>query len=262
MIYNILSIISKREFELKPFVVSFITGSAAIPFYYIIALVQLTVLTPFLINALESKHILAKALWCVSPVYLAFLYVYIFITGGQPPLYATVFPAWLIFYYLGLYIRINRSKLLSVIKYVGKLRYVIICAVSCIVETRILMRFGISMGIASSQIKLSGFVFSFILILYLLNKAEQWDEKKKQNLRTLAYIGDRSYGIFLIHCLILIISNKMCDFLCISSIWWLSFISCLMIGLVGSIIAVNIVNLIAKKLKVENIVHLIGFNIG
>ena len=76
---------------------AYCTGKAATPFYYIVVLVQLTLLTPWLVRMKNRRW-----LYMVTPIYLVILYIYNLATGLMPRLYETVFPAWFSFYVLGL----------------------------------------------------------------------------------------------------------------------------------------------------------------
>ena len=87
------------------FVYRFIVGKSATPFYYIVVLVQLTVITPWLIKIVKQNGIISRILWLVTPVYLVYLYTWNYIVGASPRLYETLFPAWFGFYYLGIQVR-------------------------------------------------------------------------------------------------------------------------------------------------------------
>lgn len=80
------------------FVYRFIVGKSATPFYYIVVLIQLTVITPWLVKIVKEKSYISKALWLVTPTYLLYVYAWNVITGTSPYLYETLFPAWFGFY--------------------------------------------------------------------------------------------------------------------------------------------------------------------
>jgi len=61
-----------------------------------LVLMQLTVLTPFLIKVIRQQR-WARVLFLLTPFYLIGLYSYTLIKGEQLPFYQTFFPAWFVF---------------------------------------------------------------------------------------------------------------------------------------------------------------------
>lgn len=96
---------SGNESHWLGFVYRFIVGKSATPFYYIVVLMQLTVITPWLVRIVKQNGIISRILLLVTPVYLIYLYTWNYIVGTSPRLYETLFPAWFGFYYLGIYVR-------------------------------------------------------------------------------------------------------------------------------------------------------------
>lgn len=54
-------------------------GKASAPFYYIVVLIQLTFLTPWLARIIKKKSIVSRILWFITPGYLVFIYAWNFI---------------------------------------------------------------------------------------------------------------------------------------------------------------------------------------
>lgn len=96
---------SGNEIHWFGFVYRFIVGKSATPFYYIVVLVQLTVITPWLVKTVKQNGVISRILWLVTPLYLMYLYAWNYIVGISPRLYETLFPAWFGFYYLGIHVR-------------------------------------------------------------------------------------------------------------------------------------------------------------
>lgn len=63
--------------DIKELIVRFIVGKASTPFYYIVVLFQLTLITPMLTKLINKESKLLKYLWLITPVYLLYLYIYI-----------------------------------------------------------------------------------------------------------------------------------------------------------------------------------------
>lgn len=123
------------------------------------------------------------------------------------PFYQTFFPTWFIFYYIGLMIKIKGHKI--VYKNNQLLISLIICITTLILsifEGYILLSLRLPESAASSQIKISSFLYTLAVIkmimvleMYIQNKKNKW----------LKYIGDNSYGIYYIHMFWIGISNKV-----------------------------------------------------
>lgn len=231
----------------------FVIGKASAPFYYIVVLVQLTLLTPILIKVAKEKGGASKLLWFVTPAYLVYIYSFNIITGETPRLYETLFPAWFLFYYLGLWIKINGCE---GIRSFGKLRFVVAGLALSLIEAVVLITIGCGASFATSQIKASSFVYAGFLILWLIEKERTFPKEKTSKL--LHYIGDRSYGIFFIHCFVLMFVRKFSSLL-FEDIWILNFIICFIMTALLSVLAVDIVNVLAGKLKIETALKWIGF---
>ena len=259
--YTVVSVIQSLAAEesvswLK-IIYRFVVGKASTPFYYIVVLIQLTLLTPVLIKVIEHKGRVSKLLWFVTPAYLIYIYSFNIITGETPRLYETLFPAWFLFYYVGLWVKINGCE---GIRSWGKLRYVAAGLVLSLIEAEILISIGCDASFATSQIKVSSFIYAGFLILWLIenegsNSRKQEDPKENNPIK---HIGDRSYGIFYIHCFVLMFVRKFSSLL-FEGIWILNFIICFIMTALLSVLAVDIVNVLAGKLKIEKALKWIGF---
>lgn len=76
------------------YVYRFVVEKSATPFYYIVVLIQLTVITPWLVKVVKEDREEKVLLWLVIPCYLLYLYAWNFTTGSSSRLYETLFPAW------------------------------------------------------------------------------------------------------------------------------------------------------------------------
>lgn len=210
---------------LKVFI-KIVIGEAAAPLYYIVVLMQLIIVTPILIRCVKNKYLNLMS-FCITPIYLIMVYAYTCVTKQQLPLYGTVFPAWLIFYYLGLYIKINgfaSPKKENAISHAILL--VLGALILSLIEGYILLHLGMTMAFASSQIKFSSFIYSISIInLILVLKAKGIKVKQgfitKNGLITkdgiitknglITKIGNYSYGIFYVHLFWLVIIGKLTE---------------------------------------------------
>lgn len=189
---------SGNEIHWFGFVYRFIVGKSATPFYYIVVLVQLTVITPWLVKIIKQNGIISRILWVVTPVYLVYLYAWNYIVGASPRLYETLFPAWFGFYYLGIQVRCGWK-----LKGNG---YVVAAALllSC-VEAVGLRAAGLDIGFYVSQITAGSFLYSVAMIGCFLKKSEN----SCRECYLLTKIGDCSYGIFYFHMAVLMIVGRI-----------------------------------------------------
>ncbi|MCB2293947.1 acyltransferase [Clostridium algoriphilum] len=212
ILYSIINI-AKGGFnvDVTKIIFNIVTGQASTPLYYIVVLIQLVIITPLLIKCLRNKYLNLVAL-CITPTFLIIMYAYTYITKDQIPFYATVFPGWFLFYYIGLHVKLNgfksRKKDGAGSKNVSKALIIMGCALLfSIIECYGMLYLKFPVGFASSQVKISSFLYSFSLInLIFAVKGNKIITK----VNFVTRIGNYSYGIFYVHCFwILIVSKGM-----------------------------------------------------
>lgn len=163
-------------------------GKAAAPLYFILVLIQLTLITPYLLKFIKQK----KNNWLmlsITPIYMLALYAKVKMGGTQPFLYETFFPAWFIFYYGGLYYKIYGVNYTSFfIKYAEAI--FVLTFVLEISEAYLLMGADWPRGFIVSQIKFSSFAYAMSAICLLF----KWKRFVSSD-NWLKFVGDRSYGI-------------------------------------------------------------------
>lgn len=213
------------------FAYRFIVGKSATPFYYIVVLMQLTVITSWLVKVIKEDKKIKGVLWFVTPVYLTCLYIWNFTKDSSPRLYETLFPAWFVFYYLGIQVRCG-FKLKC-----NKYMVVVVWMISC-VEALILRRLGGSIGFCTSQITVGSFLYSVAMIGWILKRAAECEKSNK----LLAKVGDCSYGIFYIHMAVLMVVGKFINCNSWYAYWILRF-------MITSVISFGIVYVSQKLLK-------------
>lgn len=225
---------SGNEIHCFGFVYRFIVGKSATPYYYIIVLVQLTVITPWLIKIVKQNGIISRILWLVTSVYLVYLYTWNYIVGASPRLYETLFPAWFGFYYLGIQVRCGWK--LKGNGFVVAATLLLNC-----VEAIGLRATGLDIGFYTSQITAGSFLYSVAMIGWLLKK----NESNCSICRLLSKIGDCSYGIFYIHMAVLMIVGRIIK----SENWYVYWILRFMLTTSISYIIVHIGQMVLKSHK-------------
>lgn len=211
IIYSSISVVKLGfHVNLIRIILKIIVGQASAPLYYIVVLIQLVLITPLLINCLKNKY-LNLMVFCITPIYLIISYAYTYVTKDQLPLYATLFPAWLIFYYTGLYIKINGFVIRQKNKAVSHAFVLIGCALLfSIAECYLMLYLGFSAASATSQIKISSFLYS-LTIINLIFVLKEYGIKTKESFVT--KIGNYSYGIFYVHCFWLLLVSKAMSYI-------------------------------------------------
>lgn len=214
-----------EELDFLRIFLRFIVGKSAAPLYYILVLLQLIIITPLLIKIIEDRNIFSKLLWLVTPIYLLFIYVFNFIEGTMPLLYETLFPAWFVFYYLGLNLRIKNLSIISLAKKTGRFWVVLFVLGLSLLEAFSIINLGMSPGFASSQIKFSSFLYAFVLSLFLFNISRREINDINTPFRIIKCFGDYSYGIYYIHVFILMFVPRMLSIIGLNKIWGAYFLS-------------------------------------
>lgn len=181
-------------------------------------------------------------MYLITPIYLVILYIYNIVTRNMFELYATVFPAWFLFYILGLDCRkgkIENDKI--------RIWWIVPAIGLSFFETYMLIKTGNSLNFACSQIKFSSFIYA-ICICLLCVKCERKCDKN-----ILSVVGDCSFGIYFSHILVLDCIEKII----ITEIWFIKWILTFLLVLCFTFI---IVWTIRKLVNEKKILRLIGFD--
>lgn len=225
MVYNVFSVLRGNDLNCLKFAYRIITGKSSTQLYYIVVLIQLILITPMLIKYIQKQRWGERLLWALTPIYLMYLYGFNIAAGKEPLLYSTLFPAWFIFYYLGLQLKLRSDKIENLAQSIGKPWVVILMLALSIVEGFGIFRLGLSIEFACSQIKVSSFLFSFSFALYLCNLNKGYTQTKTNSIRkVMKFAGDYSYGVFYIHCIIILILNKVISYTPIQSVWVINWL--------------------------------------
>ena len=206
---------SANGFNPLQIVYHLITGRAQAQLYYIVVLVELTLLIPLLMRVLDNRKLSAVIL-SLTPIYLILCTGYRYYTGAELSWLGRDFCAWIIFYYLGMIVkRYGWKQRKHIFLWTA---YIITLAFS-VLEGIIADGLGM-FSLAISQVKISSMTYSLTVIALILN---YWPSSKKKSLyqetyRTkqgklgsfniqfkylLVYIGDISFGIYFCHTFVL-----------------------------------------------------------
>jgi probable poly-beta-1,6-N-acetyl-D-glucosamine export protein len=188
--------LSGQDLHFREILTKLITGGAIGPYYFVILIIQLYLLTP-LIQITDSKISGIISICLINLFSLLSLYVLRLHQHTDIPLqnYALPFYSWIIFYELGRLMHRTGGKIFD-----KKDSYIIMSGVIAgiifsIFEAKILLLKYDNLEFAVSALKFSSFIYSISIIfafMYLREFIKEWPQ-------FLVRIGDRSFGIYLIH---------------------------------------------------------------
>jgi surface polysaccharide O-acyltransferase-like enzyme len=192
-------------------IIKIVTGQAATGYYFIVALIQLILLTPLIIKEINKKSYLINALIHVLLFYGLYYSNYIVNKASDGSVFAFIFPTWFIYYYIGIYLKANkRDHLFTVSNNKTKEMTIAILILFAaflmsLIECYFLKSINMPDVMLVSQIKVSTILYSVSLINLI------FVVKRHYNITSgniLSFIGDNAFGIFFIHTLWLGIVNK------------------------------------------------------
>ncbi len=179
-----------------------LTGGASGPYYFVLLIVQMYFLTPFFLRLMRFGKRGGALVLAINLFALGCFYLFRFIFDISIPfkLYALPAYSWLGFYYFGLYVgqNGNMGKRLAA----GLTRWSGLASLylllSCMEASAIIHSSG-NISYATSAVKFSSFAFSVTVIAMFFGVKL----KVKSYPRILLLIGDYSFGIYLIHMIVL-----------------------------------------------------------
>lgn len=214
VLWSIFYSVAGSQIGVVPITHNLLTGKAAVQLYYILVLVQLTILTPLLMKAVGNKK-LSILILSITPIYLLITSGYRYYTGVELTWMGRDFCAWIIFYYFGLLVKHYEWKKVNEKSLIGM--YFITLIIS--VTEGFIVNFRLGMfSMAIGQINLTTMLYSLVVISLIMNC---WTERRanffsqngktltKANLlkrkinNTLVYIGNISFGIYFCHTFVL-----------------------------------------------------------
>ncbi len=232
-----------------------ITGRVLGPYYFIIVLTQLIILTPLMISS--TRNIIKSIFWLsLTPLSLLILYFFRLHLNYDLnfPLYAIPFSIWITFYYFGMLASHNIKIVDFCEKRIGIIILLYITSILfSITEGLFLWRiYGLD-SFADSQIKISSFLSSFSLILLFIGLRKIINHWSK----LLVVLGEFSFGIYLSHIFILDVLNKLMSKIGIIQNFYL--ISVFMATLTTMIICYLVISFTRKYIGINISQRYLGF---
>lgn len=243
----LIGLLLHKNYSLNDIIIKYLTGNALGPYYYIILLLQYYLLLPILQKNNNKKGIIIAL--SINSIFFITLYAHRIQTNNNIPLfyYAGIFPSWIIFFQSGLYIgKFGIKKIKKTISY----SIIFLLLLLCFYEARIWLTQTNNISYAISQIRFSSFLFSLAIIYHFITYRivlNKW----------LLKLGEYSYGLFLIHMIIMPIINKLLTFIpTISAVQPLYQLICITLTITISYLIINI----SKRIFSKRINTLFGFN--
>lgn len=251
VIYTAISSIKYPTLFACDLVINALTGTAASPLYYILLLLQMELLLPLILRVWKNKGA-RIVLWLITPLYLIYVYTFYFKSGVHPPLYGTLFPAYLIFYLMGLEMReacVGGSRKWMVLP--------VLALFFSFSEGFFLSGIGMPL-FGVSQLKISSFLYSAAIIAVLVRR-ERMIIGTRGIGKAMVRIGDDSYAIFYLHCLWIKIVGAAFRQYSLALPWIFSTVIYALIIVAMCEITIYIVRAVAEKIGCRKYLKYIGF---
>jgi len=178
-------------------------GGCQIHLYFILVLVQMTIITPFVAMLYKRNKKYHYLFLVITPLHFLAICLYRYLFNSDMPLKATVFTAWFLFYWLGLYCNIEKKNSLINRQAMPVLFGVILSCAGGILLEKIF-----SYDLAVSQIKISSCILTVAIINVILHNKEKIVPKQHN---VLVKLGDISYGIYYVHMVGILITSHIIE---------------------------------------------------
>ena len=162
--------------------------------YFIALIIQYYLLLPML---QKYRHTMMPISIAVSMLSILLITYLLSVQGMQMPLivYAGPFITWFVFFMLGVYYSSEEIKY-TVIQAIAVIIFDLV--LECIETYWLNTNYGGGYGI-----KLSAFIYSIGVIMLILSPKVKAAYKSNKLTQIIAYIGNISFGIYLIHCFVI-----------------------------------------------------------
>lgn len=195
--YSVVLFISNKNLGYKTVLKKFLTFTSAGHLYYLLVLLQLIIITPFLYKLLDNKKT-KKILYLITPVYLIIVLVVNIICKTNVPYYQFYIFGWLLYYLIGL----EKEKIKASKNYI---RICIILLIGCFINVIIYLYNNKNYIYSVSQINITNMLYVCSLIPLIMYFDKRYKTNKVFN--CFEKIGDNSFGIYFLHMFILKLMN-------------------------------------------------------
>ena len=184
------------------FLKKLLTFSSAPQLYYIIVLLQITILTPLILKLLKNNKI-KKILYLITPIYLLVYGILKIMFKIDIPYYQFYFFGWIIYYIIGLELSDNKH-----FSFKRNNILLISTLVIEIVVNLIIYNFDSeTYSYVTSQLNIMNLLYVLAVIPIIVGAKEKYRENKFTKI--IEKIGDMSFAIYFIHYFIIKILQKI-----------------------------------------------------
>ena len=178
-------------------------------YYFIILIVQYYALLPLMQKMGRSLRGGVLAAVAISIACISCLEILLYVYRMEIPLivYAGPFPLWIMFFVIGIYLRNHTVQM----KYVYPL--VLLFFLLSVAESFVIMH--CTGQVTGLGIKVFSFLFSlYFIIMLFASPLQRYLTARKDRfiVRSIAKVGEISFGIYLIHMLVNMVLNKLCGY--------------------------------------------------
>lgn len=252
--------INGKSVDYMSLIIRLITGKAIGPFYYIIVLFLLTCISPLLEGIVYKRdrktyRIIDVLFLSITPAYAAIIYWMMANNGNAFSDYTMLLPAWILFYYVGIRMRIlsyrpNKRFWMAIM---------LIGLFASITESLLYWKSGIDIEFVISQLKASSICYTLaISMLFYVLWTEGKDYKPKRITgKVLLWFGDHSYIVYLSHWVIILLANKIFSKFHLG--WFVIYLGTFIVVITVSYLVITAIEKITKGTNVERVIKHIGF---
>lgn len=238
----------KNGNSIMGYIIDILIGSASAQLYYIVVLIQLIILTPILVKIINSKkRYLNIIIIAITPVYLLLLAILNINYNMQLPQYQTIFFAWIIYYYLGIYYKMNKERIEAKLKPIKCLKYVYLPLLIVFSIINLYMyKLGVNYSYVTSQVKILNMIYIVLAIILIIKYS-----KNSNKTNWLTNLGDLSFGIYFIHTYFITIYNHI--------FYFNNYFINLVIGIIFVVLLSYFSIIVFKKLTKNKFDKILGF---
>jgi fucose 4-O-acetylase-like acetyltransferase len=191
------------NYALSDFVLDLATGQTVYVGYFVIVMMQISILSPWLVSGSRKLLITLFGLGLLCSVLFSYWGRYQFDVISEFPGSALPFFLWIHFYIAGIWFKkFPPKKLGQISPAIALLIWAVLIAVSLFEAFHIAQK---DFGFSHSQLKLS----SMVLSMWICVLAWRWSEVLRSGDSILSWIGRRSYFFYLSHMLALTMVQKV-----------------------------------------------------
>lgn len=258
-VYIVVKCVFETRMGMKEIVAEMLLGKAATPFYYVLVLIQLTFLVVFLCWTISNKKWWYSICICsITPIALVVLYACVYKQNSIPWYCNTLFPVWLLFFYLGIACRMNSKRCRVFFSRIGKWWVVVIlCGINYLEAVCLLDDVP---RLATSQNRFGAYLYSLALIAFVFNCSDGVKMEMNKIQSAFRWIGDNSFALFWIHCLVLEVVKRLIGKFVNANSWILNYTISFFATITISVIVIAIVKKTAMKIGVAKQLYIIGFD--